>query len=125
VGDEKRTAQRGGEVTTIAGPSVAGADRGRLTRQKSPGYLARAWRRFRRNRLSVVAMFVFIIMVLFSYGAPLVSRYVTNQGFGDQNLQATFAGGQTISAARSAGRTAARRTTTSTCWAPTSWGAMC
>ncbi|CAA9574291.1 MAG: hypothetical protein AVDCRST_MAG18-2353 [uncultured Thermomicrobiales bacterium] len=112
-GDEKRTAQRAGEATTIAGPSLAGADRGRLTRQKSPGYLARAWRRFRRNRLSVVAMFVFIIMVLFSYGAPLVSRYVTNQGFGDQNLQATFApAGKTISAVQIGGPNSGKATTT-------------
>ena len=59
----------------------------RRARTKSPSYLASAWRRFRRNRLSMVALGMFIVMLLFSYGAPLISSYVTKQRFDDQDLQ--------------------------------------
>ena len=61
----------------------------RASLKKSPGYAQRAWRRFRRNKLSVAAMVVFILMILFSYGAPLISRFVTKQDYSAQNLNAT------------------------------------
>ena len=80
------------------GPGAAGKSAGtrglsRLERagtQKSPSYLTRAWRRFRRNRLSMVAMVVFILMVCFSFGAPLISKYVTKQSYEGQSLLTKF-----------------------------------
>src|SRR5438046_673338 len=68
---------------------AAGSAASRLERaslKKTPGYLARSWRRFRRNKLSMVAMVVFIFMVLFSFGAPLVSKFITRQNYETQNL---------------------------------------
>ncbi len=59
--------------------------------QKSPGYFARSWRRFRRNTLSMVALGIFLLMVLFSYGAPLISRFVSHQTFDAQSLSGQFA----------------------------------
>jgi peptide/nickel transport system permease protein len=80
--------------TTLGESALAAENRSRLERalhQKSPGYFARAWRRFRRNRLSMVSLFIFILMILFAYGAPLISKYVTQQTYDAQNLAATFA----------------------------------
>ncbi len=108
----------GEERAVRADPAAPTADlgqgvRGRLAQQKSPSYARRAWRRFRRNRLSLVAAFFFLLMILFSYGAPLVSRYVTGQGFGDQNLQATFApAGKTITATQIGGPNSGKTITT-------------
>jgi peptide/nickel transport system permease protein len=110
---EERPVGRGEGATTVAQPALAGAARGRLAQQKSPSYATRAWRRFRRNRLSLISMFVFVIMILFSYGAPLISKYVTKTGFEDQNLQATFApAGKTISAIQIGGPNSGQTVTT-------------
>jgi ABC-type dipeptide/oligopeptide/nickel transport system permease subunit len=110
---EERTVGRGDGATTVAQPALADAARGRLAQKKSPSYATRAWRRFRRNRLSLVSMVIFVIMILFSYGAPLISKYVTKTGFGDQNLQATFApAGKTVSAIQIGGPNSGKTVTT-------------
>jgi peptide/nickel transport system permease protein len=57
-----------------------------VTPKKSPGYFVRAWRRFRRNRLSLVAMYVFIVITIISFSAPLVERFVTKQDPAAQSL---------------------------------------
>ena len=94
--NEKRAEGLGG-AAPAAGATSARASRDRSA-TRSVGYFTRAWRRFRRNRLSMAATLVFVLMVLFSYGAPLVSRYVTKQTFYDQNLQSNFAPpGKTVS----------------------------
>jgi len=77
-----------GALSTAPG-GVGALDRG--ARVKSPGYLASAWRRFRRNRLSMVALAVFVVMVVFSYGAPLIATVVTKQNVDDQDLQHNLA----------------------------------
>jgi len=86
----------------VAGGALTTLGQSRLDRaavKKSPGYIARAWRRFRRNRLSMVAMFFFILIVLFSYGAPVISAVVTHQTFDAQSLLTKFAKpGQTVRA---------------------------
>lgn len=64
---------------------------GAASPKKSPSYLARAWRRFRRNRLSLVALVVFVLIILFSYGAPLVSAVITHQSYDAQSLLSKFA----------------------------------
>ncbi len=84
----------GGAGAGTAGAAEAALNRSRLERaalKKSPGYLTRAWRRFRRNKLSMVGMVVFALVILFSYGAPLISRFVTQQDYQAINLQNTFA----------------------------------
>ena len=58
---------------------------------RSRGYVASAWRRFRQNNLAVAGLIVFVVMLLFAYGAPLLSRYVTHQSYAAQNIVHTFA----------------------------------
>lgn len=67
------------------------ADQDRMASKQSQGYFASSWRRFRRNKLSMLALFAFVGIVIFSHAAPLLSRYVTNQTYSHQNLQSTFA----------------------------------
>jgi peptide/nickel transport system permease protein len=76
-----------------AGTAAGAANRARLERasqKKSPGYFTRAWRRFRRNRLSMVALVVFVLINLFSFGAPLIERFVTGQSYDQQSLLTKF-----------------------------------
>ncbi len=72
----------------VASPA-AGTRKGSLeqaTSKKSPGYALRAWRRFKRNRLSLAAMCVFFVVALISFSAPLISTYVTKQDPASQSL---------------------------------------
>ncbi len=50
------------------------------------GYWHRAWRRFRRNRLSLSALIVLLIIIVFVLSANLLSRYVTHMGYADNHL---------------------------------------
>lgn len=55
------------------------ADRARAAERlhparSSPGYWKRAWRRFRRDKVAMVALFLAIGIILFAVGAPLVSQ---------------------------------------------------
>lgn len=56
-----------------------------------PGYLRQSWRRFVRNRVSLAAAIICALIVPFSFGAPLISRYITHQSYQEQNLMAAFA----------------------------------
>ena len=47
------------------------------TDQSAPGYWHRAWRRFRRNRVAMVALVITALILLFCLAAPLISEYVT------------------------------------------------
>ncbi len=47
------------------------------TRKGGQGFWAQSWRRFRANRLSMVALFVAILIIAFALGAGLVSEYIT------------------------------------------------
>jgi peptide/nickel transport system permease protein len=42
--------------------------------RKTPGFYARAWRTLRRDKVAMFALGLCIILLLFSFGAPLVSR---------------------------------------------------
>jgi peptide/nickel transport system permease protein len=80
--------------TAATGATTATENRSRLERaalKKSPGYFTRAWRRFRRNKLSLAALAVFLLMCLFAFSAPLVSTFVTQQSYQAIDLQNTFA----------------------------------
>ena len=77
-----------------AGNASAVPRRGRLERaapvRSNPGFWPRAWRRFRRNRVSLAALVVALLIVAFSYGAPLISRYVTGYDYARGDLTSTL-----------------------------------
>jgi ABC-type dipeptide/oligopeptide/nickel transport system permease subunit len=52
----------------------------------------RAWRRFRANRLAVVALAASVLLAVTALGAPLVSRYVTGVEPNKQSLLHNFEG---------------------------------
>jgi peptide/nickel transport system permease protein len=52
--------------------------------------LSRAWRRFRNNRLALMALIIALAIILFALNAPLVSRYITHVGPVDQRLLNNF-----------------------------------
>ncbi|MGH2560218.1 MAG: ABC transporter permease [Thermomicrobiales bacterium] len=52
---------------------------------------ARAWRRFRRNRISLVALFVVAAILLFVLGAGLISKYVTGFTYAENQLAGALA----------------------------------
>lgn len=63
---------------------------GRVDRS-APGYWRRAWRRFRRNKLALFALFVTGLIVLFCLAAPLISKYITGFTYQQNNLTQTLA----------------------------------
>lgn len=72
------TTGRGGEQAAPAAPPA------------SAGPLARAWRRFRANRLAAAGLVVLTIMVLLALTAPLIATYVTKASPTDQRLLYNF-----------------------------------
>ena len=91
TGKEQAGPLRGAGTTGATVDRMSTSRLERASLKKSPGYFARSWRRFRRNTLSMVAMVVFLLVVLFSFGAPLIASVVSRQDYQTQNLQATFA----------------------------------
>ena len=83
-GESAGPAKRSTAIGADPGTRSAGLDQ--ATAKKSAGYALRAWRRFRRNRLSLVAMFIFLLIAVVSFSAPLVSKYVTGQDPAAQSL---------------------------------------
>lgn len=53
--------------------------------KSSPGFYTRAWRRFRKDRVAVAALIVAIIIISFSFAAPIVSWW-TGYGYAESNL---------------------------------------
>lgn len=54
----------------------------------SEGLAHRAWRRFRRNKVSFVALILTIAIVLFALSANLISDYVTGYDYAEGDLRA-------------------------------------
>lgn len=52
----------------------------------SYGYWRRAWRRYSQNRVSLSALIVLILIVLFVLSAGLLSRYVTHMTYAENHL---------------------------------------
>ncbi len=52
----------------------------------TPGFYRRAWRRFYRNRLVMVAFFILVLVILFVLTAGLVSQYVTHKSYQENHL---------------------------------------
>jgi peptide/nickel transport system permease protein len=75
--------------TAVATPSTARQTAGALERAKlrsTPGFYTRAWRRFRHNKVSVVALFVTFLIILFALSAGLISEYVTGYTYSANHL---------------------------------------
>jgi len=56
------------------------------TDQSAPGFWHRAWRRFKRNHVAMVALVVTGLILLFCLSAPLISEYVTGYNYSENNL---------------------------------------
>src|SRR5262245_54973452 len=69
--------------------SVALDGQGRLLRPPASNR-ARAWRRFRANRLAVVALFALILLAALALAVPLISEHVTHAGPTEQHLVDRF-----------------------------------
>ena len=71
---------------------------GVLSRTKlrsTPGFYERAWHRFRQNKVSLVALGLSFLIVLFVLAAGLISEYVTGVDYADGNLRNKLAGPST------------------------------
>ncbi len=55
------------------------------------GYWRRAWRRYRRNRVALVALILTIAIVGFCLAAPLISRYISGYNYSENHLTETLA----------------------------------
>jgi ABC-type dipeptide/oligopeptide/nickel transport system permease subunit len=60
--------------------------------RSAPSNVSRAWRRFRRNRLAILALILSLTVTVIAFGAPIVSRYVTEVGPNKQSLLHNFEG---------------------------------
>ena len=65
-------------------------DLSRLSRTETRTYVQQSWSRFRRNYVAVAAMVVVVAALLFGYGAPLLSRFVTHHSYAYQSLLDRF-----------------------------------
>ncbi len=87
-------AQQTRRLTAEAAPDrVERVDPSALNRNElrsTPGLYRRAWRRYRRNKIAMVALFVFVLIVLFVLSADMLSRYVTHVTYWKGNLRGQF-----------------------------------
>ncbi len=65
-------------------------DLSRVARRQPEGYLRQSWRRFQHNKIAVAALVVTILILLFSFGAPLISHFITHKSMSQQFLLARF-----------------------------------
>jgi peptide/nickel transport system permease protein len=56
---------------------------------ESPGFYVRAWRKLRRDKIAIIALVVTVLIFLFSFGAPIVSR-LTGQDYQTGNYAAVL-----------------------------------
>ncbi len=87
-------AQRTQRLTAEVAPErVERLDPNTLSRNElrsTPGLYRRAWRRYRRNKIAMVALSVFVVIVLFVLTADMLSRYVTHVTYWKGNLRGQF-----------------------------------
>jgi peptide/nickel transport system permease protein len=75
--------------TAVSSASSAAQAAGALERAKlrsTPGFYTRAWRRFRHNKVSVIALVVTFLIVVFALSAGLISEYVTGFNYSENHL---------------------------------------
>jgi len=74
----------GGSTKRAADPAGKALDRNVL--RSTPGYYARAWRHLRRDKVSMAALFMTILLLIFSFGAPVVAA-ITGNDYATGNLR--------------------------------------
>lgn len=81
--DEMHPGVRGQRPVTGTEPSL---------RLKAPSSspLAQTWTRFASSRVSLVALAVTLLVLVFSLGAPIVSHFVTHRSYAEQTLLERF-----------------------------------
>ena len=57
----------------------------------SPGYLQLTWRRLRRDRVSMFAIYLFLLICVVTVGAPLIATYLLHTDPNAQDLRNNFA----------------------------------
>jgi peptide/nickel transport system permease protein len=75
--------------TAVPGASTSAQTAGALERAKlrsTPGFYTRAWRRFRHNKVSVVALVVTFLILVFALSAGLISEHVTGFTYSENHL---------------------------------------
>jgi peptide/nickel transport system permease protein len=68
-------------VSTTPGPEA----------RPSPGYLELTWRRLRRDRVSIAAIYLFLAICALTLAAPLIATYVLHTDPNAQDLRNNFA----------------------------------
>ena len=77
---------RGSLITEASpSPSAGSAALSRAELRSTPGYYARAWRRYRRSKIGMIALAIVVLIVIFALGAPLVSR-ITGFTYSENHL---------------------------------------
>ncbi len=57
--------------------------------RSTPGFYARSWRRLRRDKVAMVALVICVLVVLFAFGAPIVSQ-ITGHTYDRGDLRANL-----------------------------------
>ena len=71
---EHLTVSPAGALSRSSGALTSGDALSRAQLRSTPGFYARAWRRYRRSKLGMTALFVVLVIVVFAICAPIVSR---------------------------------------------------
>jgi peptide/nickel transport system permease protein len=67
-----------------AAPVTGAQSRDKL--QSTPGYYARAWRTFRHDKVAMAALVLSVLLLVFSFGAPLIS-WITGNDYATNDLR--------------------------------------
>jgi peptide/nickel transport system permease protein len=78
------------EVVGGAHGQALAVSSGQALRSAPRGYLRQSWDRLAQNRVAVVALFLTVAILVFSFSAPLISQFVTGRGYQQQVLQDRF-----------------------------------
>ncbi len=78
------TAGKTGDAPAKGSSNAGALDRNVL--RTTPGFYSRAWRTLRRDKVAMFAMGLCVVLLLFSFGAPLVSR-ATGYDYATGNLR--------------------------------------
>ena len=81
-------------ATATTGSNVAPDDRrltkttalGGISGHPSIGYWHRVWRRFRTNVISMIALVIFLLILLFALSAGIIAHHITHMGYADNHL---------------------------------------
>jgi peptide/nickel transport system permease protein len=86
------TAQRADDTPhkVLARPGAAAKSFERAGKQRT--YFGMAWKRFSRNKMAMVGLFVLVLMVIMALGAGFISAHITHHTQQEQALSMKFTG---------------------------------